>query len=181
MKKLLYRIVALSRWKYVWIALTLVLVINFIAFPYAGRKMKVYAPNGADPIDLQFSYTADEVYKMIADYGDQGRALYASTVFTIDLVYPIVYTALFVMLISLLLRKRKIESTSWIALLWIPFIAFWADILENTGIVTMLNRYPQQLDVVAGMTSVMSSIKWISIALIVLTILLLTMKRTVTK
>ena len=47
-----------------------------------------------------------------------------------------------------------------------------ADLLENTGIVTLLLSYPSRLDAVARLTSGFVSLKWVFIGANVLVVLL---------
>ncbi len=138
--------------------LLLLMVFNALIMPYlAGDSQAI-------PLDLQFAYTPEQAYELISSYSEDNRHRYMIAEMTTDIVYPIVYT-LFLSLTLLLIFPNRGK----IAL--IPYIIFIADMLENTGIVTMLYQYPKELYTVALITSVFSTIKW-SIVMVVTVILI---------
>ena len=57
------------------------------------------------PLDLLFSYSPETAYEHLRSFGEQGRAAYAQMSLTADTAYPIIYTAVFMVLITLLARK----------------------------------------------------------------------------
>ncbi len=83
---------------------------------------------------------------------------------TFDVAYPIVYT-LFMSVTLMLLYPNKWKVA------WVPYGIFGVDMLENTGIVTMLYSYPTKLTMVAWFTSGFSTIKW-SLVMVVLVMIL---------
>lgn len=134
-----------------------VVFVMFIMPSLAGKE-------GAVPIDLQFAYTPEQAYELIDSYSDEVRSTYAFGEMTVDVVYPIAYTLLLSVTLMLLYPQN------W-KLAWLPYVIFASDMLENTGIVTMLYSYPAKLITVAWITSGFSTIKW-SLVLLVLVIIL---------
>ena len=116
------------------------------------------------PLDLQFAYTPERAYELMDSYSDEAREQYVMGEITKDVAYPVVYT-LFMSLTLMLLYP-----TNW-KLAWLPYVIFLADMLENTGIVTMLLNYPAQLTMVAWATSIFSTIKWSLVLIVVLIII----------
>ena len=95
---------------------------------------------------------------MVADYGDNARAIYAQGEMTYDIAYPLIYTFLFCVISSLLYRNKSYAPFSTVNILTVG--AFVTDLLENVCIVTMLKSYP---DVSAGIASAclfFSFLKW---------------------
>jgi len=127
--------------------LLLMIVFNAFIMPnLAGDQQAV-------PIDLQFAYSPERAYELINSYSAETRHNYMIGEMTMDVLYPIVYT-LFLSITLLLLYPQKEK------LALIPYVIFIADMLENTGIITMLYNYPTELYGVAMATSVFSTIKW---------------------
>ena len=144
--------------KLILVLLALMLIFNVIIFPSltAGTTMV--------PLDLQFAYTPERAYELIESYGDEMRWKYAIGEMTIDVAYPVVYTLF--MSIALML----LFPANW-KLAWLPYSIFVFDIFENTGIVTLLLNYPNQLNAVAWCTSFFSSVKWVMVLVVTLIIL----------
>ncbi|MEE9373107.1 MAG: hypothetical protein V3V00_08650 [Saprospiraceae bacterium] len=159
-----------AQWKYVLIGLGLCLFINVILFPWAGNELREVAPKAAGPIDLKFSYSQNEVYQMIESYGEKGRDIYIMSTVGIDLIYPIIYNIVFILILIILFKKKYPLHGRKHLLAFLPIVVFFADILENTGILLMLNNYPDRLRNVAFLTSACTSIKWafVSISLIMI-------------
>ena len=80
---------------------------------------------------------------------------------TIDVIYPVVYTL--IMSISLFVLFSKNEK-----LAWLPYLLFISDLFENEGIITLLYSNPKELNNLAIVTRIFSTVKWILAVLIVL-------------
>ena len=165
-----------ANWKNIFLGFVLIIFINVIIFPYALNQLKLAAPAAATPIDLEFSYTVDEVYEMIESYQEAGRKIYRQIEIQVDFLYPILYSITFILLLLTLLKKSYPKNPKMYRWALFPLLTFFADIFENIGILKMLDSYPEQLEVVAAITSFHSSIKWLSIGGIFLLILFLSLR-----
>jgi hypothetical protein len=122
------------------------------------------------PLDLMFFFTPQQAFEMIEKYGEQGRALYLRIELTADIVYPIIYTLFFGLLISWLFQRGFTPTSPMQKWNLMPVGAWFFDMLENLGIVSMLSMYPAQPVALAWLTMIVGSLKWafafVSIALI---------------
>ena len=153
----------LQRWAKGWLVFILFLLdVAFVGFimPIAAALMKGDA-GGPGPLDLQFFYTPAKAYEMIASYGEYTRAFYRNIELTLDIIYPIVYTLFFSLLITWLFKKGFPENSSMHRLNIIPFGGWSFDMLENVGIVTMLSIYPSTPAALAWITSMFTTFKWL--------------------
>lgn len=134
------------------------LVFNLFLFPY-------YIPID-EPLDLRLAYSSKQAYQLIEGYGEANRQIYALGLIYIDFAYPVVYG----LMVSFLLFKIKKS----VILAQLPLLAAFADFIENVGIITMLNYFPGKNLLLAGMTSMFTTLKWFSIitSAFILTILL---------
>jgi hypothetical protein len=132
---------------------------NAVILPGTQAKLEA-GSGGTGPIDLQFFYTPKKVYSMIASYGDAGRATYRTFELTGDIVYPIVYTLFFSLLITWLFQRGFAIDSKLQRLNVVPFGALLFDLLENMSIVAMLSLYPSTLDIVAWLATIFTVIKW---------------------
>ena len=85
------------------------------------------------------------------------------TEYTVDVIYPLVYTLLFSFALYLLFKSVKLAK--------FPFLILIADYLENIGIYNILKAYPEELNELVWLTSTVTSIKWI-LAIIAVVIIL---------
>ena len=125
------------------------------------------------PLDLDFAYSASDAFARIAAYGEHGRSAVPYFIFTGDLLYPLAYTTCFAVLIALLAAPLTARHPSWVRLNLLPFTIFFADILENTAIATMMKIYPAQPLYLGLTASVFTTAKWLLVAVVVLTVLIL--------
>jgi hypothetical protein len=131
-----------------------------LILPMAEGLMKMDS-GGPGPIDLQIFYTPAKAYEMISSYGEYGRSFYRNIELTVDLIYPIIYTLFFSMLITWLFQRGFSPSSRMQRMNVVPFGAWLFDLLENIGIVSMLSIFPSTPVALAALTSVFTLIKWL--------------------
>jgi hypothetical protein len=152
-----------------------VLTVFYILFPAvilpaAEAQIKAYS-GGVGPIDLKFTYTPAEVFQMVEAYGEQGRAFYRTVELTGDILYPIAYTLFFGTLLTAVLRRAFPQNTMVQRLPLLAVLGFLFDMAENVGIVTMLSQFPTQSETVAQLTSIFTTLKWVTFGAMILTLL----------
>jgi hypothetical protein len=86
-------------------------------------------------------YSPQQVFDAVNRYGPQGRRLYLIQLFTLDLVYPLVYAAWMAVLIGIALRALGAGSWAWIAAA-VPFLGALVDYAENILIALLLWKVP---------------------------------------
>lgn len=146
-----------------WLVLLLFAVemfFNAVILPNQQAKIEA-ASGGTGPIDLQLFYTPEKVYAMVASYGEAGRANYRAFELTGDIIYPIVYTLFFALLITWLFQRGFAADSRIQQLNVIPLGAWLFDLLENLGIVTMLSVYPSTPAALAWITATFTLVKWL--------------------
>jgi hypothetical protein len=148
-----------STWKSILVLLVLNIVFPAVVFPFfQGNPANI-------PLDLQFSYSPEKAYELLAQFSSEDLKLYRIMELTADIIYPIIY-GVFFSLILFKLSKNIIFAS-------IPLLAILADIIENTGIVILISSLPNQLSAIASITSIFTSLKWILIISSILLILVL--------
>lgn len=143
----------------------LIILVLFPAFATAAY---------AQPLDLLFYYSPDKAYTLIESYGPQVRHSYAISALTLDVIYPLTYSLMFSVWLSLLLKQGNRLKC---AITMLPFVILIFDLFENSGIVVMLLNYPQRLDIIAQMTSLATTTKWTLVILVLGLTLSLSMVR----
>jgi hypothetical protein len=120
---------------------------------YSGKE-GVYALDEAllrSPSDYQTTLTA---------WGAAGRTATIQAHVTFDILYPLTLAALLVLGNGLLWRRLRRPPQVWVALVAPPLLGCGFDLLENTGIVAMILRFPQQPGLFANLTSVCTLAKF---------------------
>jgi hypothetical protein len=133
---------------------------NAVVLPNQQAKIEATS-GGTGPIDLQFFYTPEKVYAMIAAYGETGRADYRLFELTGDIIYPIIYTIFFALLITWLFQRGFAPDSPMQKWNVIPLGGWLFDLLENLGIVTMLSVYPSTPAALAWITALFTLVKWL--------------------
>ncbi len=162
----LYRI---ASWKTLLPALILDVLFPAYILKNLEARMNALAGKPIGPIDLLFGYDPARISRMVADYGPGGRAIYAQGELTADIVYPIVYTFLFCIILSLLFRNRSYAPFRLVNVL--PVGALLFDLLENVCIVYLLKTFPDSSVAVASLCSAVTNLKW-AVSLVVIVLIL---------
>src|SRR5688572_24043403 len=143
---------------------------NAVYLPGVQAELQEFS-GGNGPIDLQLFYTPAKVYSMVDSYGEEGRAFYLMHELTIDVIYPVVYTLFFALLITWLFQRGFAQGSKMQKLNVVPFGAFLFDMLENVCIVIMLTAHPGQPVIVAWLGTIFTVIKWLFAAATIVLIL----------
>ena len=118
------------------------------------------------PLDLRFAYSPTEAYALLAFLGPQGRENYMLGATVVDVAYAVSYTFMFSVWLTLLFRGRSRFSCAWSVA---PIVVFVLDMIENTGIATMLAFYPREIYGLAIATSIATTCKWLLAGPLILT------------
>lgn len=156
----------ISNWKTLIITFAIYMFFNLILLKNAESKINELAHKSVGVIDLTFGFNPQKMLSMVADYGNAGREYYANTEMTTDVLYPIVYTLLFCIILTLLFRNKTYKPFSFINLL--PLGALIFDLLENITIVTLLKSFPNPSEIVAILCEIIKMLKWIASGLVLI-------------
>jgi hypothetical protein len=128
--------------------------------PLAGGIMAFIANASVTPLDLMFFYRPADAFAMIEKYGEAGRAFYMKVELTADIIYPIIYMFFYSLLISWLFQRAFKPDSRMMKYNMMPVGAWFFDLLENTGIVSMLAMFPTRPTIIAWLTMIFGSLKW---------------------
>lgn len=175
-----YTLSQLSNWKYIVAVFALFAVFSFYLFPKYQARLSEAAGEQVTLLDTRFSYATDEVRLLFDKLGTEGRDIYKGVV-GIDMVYPLVYGILFILILAWLLKSITRPGSQWLMLAMLPVLGVLFDYLENINTLKLLNRYPDiSADAVAWgekMTLMKHSFGVLSVALAVLLAVVYIVKR----
>lgn len=133
---------------------------NAVILPAQQAKLEA-GSGGTGPIDLQLFYTPEKVYGVIASYSAEVRTSYRTFELTGDIIYPIVYTLFFSLLITWLFQRGFAPNSAIQKYNVVPFGGWLFDLLENLGIVTMLSVFPAIPAALAWLSAISTLFKWL--------------------
>ena len=117
--------------------------------------------NGVGTLD-EMLYNAESAYRVMDQQSEAGREFYRRLLLTTELVFPLVYRAFNVILISFIFNRWLSPESKLNKLCLLPLVGMIADYCENMLVLTMLFNYPERLYGVAATASIVTAIKWLS-------------------
>ena len=99
-------------------------------------------------------------FKMMDKYGEAGRSIYLRIELTADIIYPIICTLFYGLLLSWLFQRAFKPDSSMQKWNVMPVGAWFFDMLENVGIVSMPAMYPAKTAAMAWIAMIFGSLKW---------------------
>lgn len=149
-------------WAKGWLVFVLMLLDGFFMgfiMPLIGGLMKD-GTGMQQPLDLQFFTPPEKMFAIVESYGEYTRIFYRGVELTVDILYPIIYTLAFGLLLSWLFQRGFKPNSKMQKLNVMPLGMWLFDLLENLGIVTLLSTFPAQMTAVAWLTTIFTMIKW---------------------
>ena len=134
--------------------------------------------NGIKLLDMMpTGYDLNYVSELFSSLGENGREIYLTSQIPVDMIYPLLFGLTYSLLLAYFLKKLNKLKSPFNYLCLLPIIAGVSDYLENIGIITMLNSYPDLTETIVNATNTFSVIKSTStsiffIAIIVILIIL---------
>ena len=126
---------------------------------------------------MPFGYNSEYVNTLLDTLGERGREAYLYNQIPVDMIYPFLYGISYCLLIAYFLKKIDKLNSGLFYLCLLPLIGGLADYLENFGIITMLNGYPNISSTQSMLTNAFTIVKSATttvyfLALIIILILL---------
>jgi len=148
--------------------------ISFLIMPVVTMPKVIQFTNGMKILDLMpGGYDFEYVNTLLRTLGEEGRHNYLFYQIPVDMVYPLLFTITSCLLIAFLLNKLQQFRNPFIYLCIFPVISGIADYSENIGVAFMLNQYPDISTTIVKITSMFSVIKYTSITITFLGIIVL--------
>ena len=156
------------------IVLVIITAIVYLIMPIVTMSIVNQFTDGMKILDLlPGGFNFEYVITLFNTLGEEGRHGYLFYQIPVDMVFPTLLAITNCLLISFFLKKLDLFRTPVIYLCFLPFISGIADYSENTGIIIMLNQYPDITTFSVKITSFFSIIKYsfITISFVVVIVL----------
>ena len=130
--------------------LMIAITIPSVSGSAGGMKILDMMPEG---------YDKEYVDNLLSLLGENGRFAYLYYQIPLDLIYPALFGIGYCLLFAFFLRKINQINSSFIYFSFLPLIAGISDYIENIGVITMLNQYPNYSNETVAITSTFSFLK----------------------
>ena len=153
----------------VLIFLTIIFFVNLAWFQTLPFDTRSYM------LDTYFAFNHEDISRIIEVIGESGRSAYITAMYTIDLVFPVIYTCLSLGVI------HKLRTSELLYVL--PIALFTADILQNiqTAIIMTYSSVGDISNVQIVLASFTNQLKWSLAFLMISLIVILTLKNLIFK
>lgn len=158
----------LSNWKFIIPAL-LGFVYCIYLFQNAEVALQNLAGEKAPIIDMRKNYDAAEIRDFFTIIKPEGRQIHQHITGVVDMIFPIAYGVLFILLSAFFLKKITSPDSKWMYLSLIPILLVIVDYKENLTTLKLLEQYPdfseEMVANAAQVTGIKSMLTEISMAL----------------
>ena len=159
----------ISNWKTLIGLIILYFIFAGILLNNAEKKINALAGKKVGVIDLTVGYDPKQTLQMVEDYGDDARAYYKQAELTLDTPYPLIYTFMFAVIITMIYRRLLGRPVQYLNL--VPFAALVFDYAENICVISLLSHYPEQSMTMATLCEIFKLLKFFMFGVILLIIL----------
>lgn len=154
-------------WLIIFLVYLVIESIGFYLIPHLmGYKgtVPIFALNNPPP------YSASQAYAYIAAYGSTGRAAY-SVAMVFDVLFPFLYAMVLSVGLRLVMGSMHLPQSIRRVAGTFPFLAAVANWIADIFILILLN-YSGRSDVIATIASVLTSLKFLVIAISLISVLI---------
>ncbi|MEH6534570.1 MAG: hypothetical protein V7735_25005 [Photobacterium frigidiphilum] len=99
-----------------------------------------------EPLDVQVGLTSESIIYFFNEIGMAGREYYFLNEITVDMLFPLVYSFAYSLLLIELIKSCNLIGSPLKYLALLPFGIGISDIIENIHILTAIHSYPEQSD-----------------------------------
>ena len=170
-----------SNWKIILPSSILFILFTLVIFPFYLTQLNKIANEKVLFLDGRLSYNYDQVNTLFNKMGREGRDVYHVMAGKIDMIYPIVYSIFFVLLLASLLKKIFSQKSKILLIALLPLIGMLFDYLENLNTLKLLNKFPNITTEQVAYGSQMTQIKWLFLIMSILLVFALGITITIQK
>ncbi|KIL53034.1 hypothetical protein [Jeotgalibacillus campisalis] len=131
-----------------------------VVLPAESEKSQQATGSSRSP-DTALLYSAEELYSIADEYGDEGRSAYVRSRFSFDIIWPLVYA--FFLTSASTFFMSSVSSVRLKTLNLLPAAGMLFDFLENIAASIVMIRYPSLTPGIAQLTPVFTLFKWLCI------------------
>jgi hypothetical protein len=144
------------------LALVVFAVTHFTPIPGGLTELRT-AIGGQSILDLQPSFSSDEVYARLGAFGETGRMLYQRFTVSTDVIFPLTMAAFLYLFAQFAATALGASATPHTVIVCLPIVWFGLDMTENAMVFAMLSAYPERLDAVGASLGYVTTAKRVAL------------------
>jgi hypothetical protein len=106
---------------------------------------------GLPLFDQRASFSAEEVYNRLTQFGLKARMIYLRFTYTADLVFPLSFLLFLSSLAAYVGERSAISQRFRYLMIALPAVWFLSDMLENTMTFALITQFPRPTNVIGGL------------------------------
>jgi hypothetical protein len=110
-------------------------------------------------LDVLPGYSPAYLAEVLSTYGEVGRSAYATSLMTLDMLFPISYGIFFALLVRRVYKNLNVPVGLVNAMIVMPLLSWVLDWIENSTFVYLISLYPVQPLAVAQFVSLVTLVK----------------------
>lgn len=149
-----------SLWYSTFVLVVFLIIMNGINAPNIVAASAGYT--GSIPmftLDVLPGYSPAYLAEVLGTYGEAGRSAYASSLMSLDMLFPISYGIFFALLVRRVYKNLNVPVGLVNAMIVMPLLSWALDWIENSTFVYLISVYPVQPLAVAQFVSLVTLIK----------------------
>ena len=140
------------------VATLVVFAVHALDFPGSVPNFERLSGGGV-LLDVKPSFSEEETYQRLSEYGERGRNNYVFRNLTVDVLLPLaVFPALFLLMLHAL-RGSSLGPVPKAFLYSLPFVYVIFDLAENGTVLALLVYFPDRMHLLAGVLPYITMIK----------------------
>jgi len=140
---------------------------HLVELPYTMVALREIT-GGLPLFDQKPSFSAEDVYNRLTQFGPQARRIYLSFVYTADLVFPLSFLVFLTSFAGFVGERVAISPRFRNLMLVLPFIWFILDMLENSMTFALVAQFPRPTNVIGGLIGYVTVAKFSFLAITLL-------------
>ena len=132
---------------------------HLFSLPYTMASLREMT-GGLPLFDQSTSFSAEEVYSRLTQFGPEARMVYQRFTYTADLVFPLTFLLLLSSLAGYVGERSTISQRFRYLMLVLPAIWFLSDMLENSMTFALIAQFPRPTNVIGGLIGYVTVVKF---------------------
>lgn len=139
-------------------ALLVIFGVHLLDFPGSVPDFQ-RASSGGILLDAIPSFSEEETYRRVADYGEEGRKNYTFRNLTVDVLLPLAVFPFLLLFMLHALERYRLGRATRALLLALPVVYLIFDFAENGLVLALLANFPDRLHIACGILPYVTVVK----------------------
>ena len=140
------------------VAVLVVFVVHALDF-YGSVPNFTRSSGGGTLLDTKPSFSEEEIYARLQDYGEEGRRLYFFRNVTVDVLLPLSLLPFLFLFMREALKALDLGPVSRVVLISLPFAYVAFDFAENAAVLALLAAFPERVHPLASVLPYLTLVK----------------------